>query len=414
MDKWNNWYKELDQNNPGSYKYGDTLTYEKGFNWLKSCSTIEDWGCGAGGFKRFFTKDVKNKYVGIDGSLTPFSNVKADLTQYQSSVEGIFMRHILEHNFEWEKILDNACKSFTEKFYLVLFTPFSDSTRQIADNAKHGVDVPDMSFSKQDIINVLTRNNCVYKLESVHTNTYYGIEHIFYITKKDFVAYYTCFTGKDDNESFAIPPLPSDVYNCYYFTNNLSIYEALKGTKWIRKFIYEEPSDNLNVSNMQAKPIKILPHNHSDLCKYTYTVWLDSKLGGLDDDKVLEVISENMLDNDMMLRYHPYISDSSIWSEFNLSITSQERYKALEEQFRTYIDKQLSLGFKEITDWHVCCGFIIRKMNENTRAICDEWYKQILDCGIQDQLSFFIVKQMFTGIAPFHKDIIKYKKLYDF
>ena len=31
-----------------------TITYELGYNFLKSCDKIEDWGCGAGGFKRFF------------------------------------------------------------------------------------------------------------------------------------------------------------------------------------------------------------------------------------------------------------------------------------------------------------------------------------------------------------------------
>ena len=79
---------------------------------LKDCKIIEDWGCGMGWFKQF----VKSKYIGLDGSKTPHSDKKVDLTKYKSSVDGIFMRHILEHNFEWEKILRNACQSFTKKF----------------------------------------------------------------------------------------------------------------------------------------------------------------------------------------------------------------------------------------------------------------------------------------------------------
>jgi hypothetical protein len=36
-----------------------------------------------------------------------------DLAHYRSNVPGIFMRHILEHNYEWARILDNALASFT-------------------------------------------------------------------------------------------------------------------------------------------------------------------------------------------------------------------------------------------------------------------------------------------------------------
>jgi hypothetical protein len=170
----------LDAANPTSFKYSDTVTYEKGFNWLKCCQVIEDWGCGAGGFKRFFT-NVKNQYIGIDGSITPFSNVKADLVTYKSNVPGIYMRHILEHNYEWRKVLENALQSFTERFCLVLFTPFTDATKEIAHNLPHGVDVPDIAFSKDEITKIISDNGCVFTLESFGTDTGYGVEHIFYI-----------------------------------------------------------------------------------------------------------------------------------------------------------------------------------------------------------------------------------------
>ena len=94
MDKWNSWYKDLKKEDIGSFRYSDTVTYQLGYDFLKDCSNIEDWGCGTGGFKRFFTKENANKYIGIDGSITPFSDIKADLTQYTSKVDGIFMRHI--------------------------------------------------------------------------------------------------------------------------------------------------------------------------------------------------------------------------------------------------------------------------------------------------------------------------------
>lgn len=164
-------------------------------------------------------------------SITPFSNVKADLVTYKSNVPGIYMRHILEHNYEWRKVLENALQSFTERFCLVLFTPFTDNTKEIAHNLPHGIDVPDIAFSKDEITTIIKNNDCVYTLESISNDTGYGIEHIFFITKKNYLAYYSGFTGNNTNESCVIPNLPSEIYDCYFYTNNLDLYEKLKDTK---------------------------------------------------------------------------------------------------------------------------------------------------------------------------------------
>ena len=182
MDKWNNWYKDLDSNTvPNSFRYGDTVTYEKGYSFLKSCNQIEDWGCGTGGFKRFCSGI---KYVGIDGSITPFADIKADLVTYKSKVNGIFMRHILEHNYEWKTILENAIESFTEKMCLVLFTPFSEVEKEIAHNLKHGIDVPDLSLSKSELLGIFSKHNIDCDIESLSSDTGYGVEHILYLSKK--------------------------------------------------------------------------------------------------------------------------------------------------------------------------------------------------------------------------------------
>ena len=185
MDKWNNWYKDINVEDIGSFRYGDTITYELGYNFLKDCNKIEDWGCGIGGFKRFIKTEDNIEYVGVDGSITPFANIKAYLTTYNSNTDGIFMRHILEHNYEWKKILNNACSSFNKKMCLILFTNFTDNTKEIAHNLKHGVDVPDLSFNKNELIEIFEKYNIKYKLQTLNTNTGYNIEHIFYLYKND-------------------------------------------------------------------------------------------------------------------------------------------------------------------------------------------------------------------------------------
>jgi hypothetical protein len=72
-----------------------------------------------------------------------------DLVQYRSSVPGIFMRHILEHNYEWARVLDNALASFTQRMALILFTPEREATQEIA--FQHDVGVPDIAFRLADI-----------------------------------------------------------------------------------------------------------------------------------------------------------------------------------------------------------------------------------------------------------------------
>ena len=186
MDAWINWYKDVKTDaEPSAFMYGDTPTYSKGYAWLKPCAQVEDWGCGMGGFKRMFTEPSAPQYIGVDGTRTPFVSKQVDLTTYTSTTEGLFMRHVLEHNYAWQAVLRNACRSFTKRMCLVLFTPFStDSvTKQLAHNAQHGVDVPDLSLPLSEITQIFAEHKCSFTLETLATPTGYGIEHVFRVYK---------------------------------------------------------------------------------------------------------------------------------------------------------------------------------------------------------------------------------------
>jgi hypothetical protein len=176
LGKWDSWYAELDRNNNSGFVYGDLTTYLMAASFFAEIETVEDWGCGTAVFRRFYS----GKYIGIDGSKTPFASQIVDLCTYRSNVPGILLRHVLEHNYNWEKILVSALNSFSRKLCLILFTPFSDRTYEINHNLQYGVDVPDLSLSKLDLerhfVNVEWR-----KLENIRSNTVYGIEHIYFI-----------------------------------------------------------------------------------------------------------------------------------------------------------------------------------------------------------------------------------------
>jgi hypothetical protein len=157
--------------------YGDPMTYELGTAWLRPCALVEDWGCGLGWARNFF---LPAQYRGIDGSPGSAVDQVVDLTTYRSQVPGIFMRHVLEHNYDWAKILDNAMTSFTERMALILFTPMGEATQVVAWN--YGYEVPDISFSAQDLESRFGDEvHCL--VEDRHTNSQYGVERVYYLAK---------------------------------------------------------------------------------------------------------------------------------------------------------------------------------------------------------------------------------------
>lgn len=147
LNKWDRWYRGLTTPAP----YGDTESYEMGAAWLAECDTVEDWGCGKGWFARFVSDE--QTYIGLDGSKTPFADKFVDLTTYRSEVDGIFMRHVLEHNYAWPFILENAVASFTQRMALILFTPLTERTIEIAFADDPGV--PDLSLGREQLEQII-------------------------------------------------------------------------------------------------------------------------------------------------------------------------------------------------------------------------------------------------------------------
>jgi glycosyltransferase involved in cell wall biosynthesis len=161
------------------FRYGDDVTYRKGMSFLAGHGLIEDWGCGFSHARAFVTASL---YRGIDGS-SPRADVIVDLREYRSDANCIFMRHVLEHNADWRRILANAVASFRKRMVLVIFTPFAESTRQVKTTVGFtSVPVPDISFCREDLTSFF--QCCTWSEESVRSDTEYGIEHVFYLEKR--------------------------------------------------------------------------------------------------------------------------------------------------------------------------------------------------------------------------------------
>ena len=213
------------------------------------------------------------------------------------------------------------------------------------------------------------------------------------------LAFYTCFYGDNNNEAFAIPEIPSLKHNCFYYTNNKDMIERLKDTKWIAVYDDKPLSSDETKSCMEGKHVKTMPHLYKELKDYSYTCFLDSKLDKVNDKFVEELIQEYFIDKNyaILLRKHWFVND--IKEEFEESML-QPRYVAQKDQYLKYLHKQTQKGYnygvglKE----HCACGFLVRNMkHKKVKNINETWYKHIQECGIQDQISFNIVKQQFKN-----------------
>lgn len=174
--------------NKWDYSVVDEVCYsdEKQESYKKSAEflgdTVEDWGCGTGWAKRYFTN-----YKGIDGSPGKYVDEVADLVYYTSNCDNILMREALEYNIEWENILDNVKKSFKKKFCLIISTPFIEETQitltkdiEIADKT---VEINEFSFKKQDILDFFPEKEYKVSEETIVTNHYYNQDWILYVER---------------------------------------------------------------------------------------------------------------------------------------------------------------------------------------------------------------------------------------
>ena len=216
-----------------------------------------------------------------------------------------------------------------------------------------------------------------------------------YLDKK--LAFYSCFYGNNNNYSFKIPSIPSLKYDCYFYTNNETLIKMLKLTKWKPIFINKEISDDPIESCMSAKEVKVLPYKYEELKSYDYLCYLDSKLGKVNELFVECFIKKYFINSDyaLLLRKHEFI-EPNIWNEYDESM-KQKRYLIHSETYKKYINNQLKNGLSETVEIHAQCGFLIRNMKHpKIKEIDETWFKHIQECGIQDQISFFFVKQLFN------------------
>jgi SAM-dependent methyltransferase/glycosyltransferase involved in cell wall biosynthesis len=160
--------------NAAPFPYGDDVTYRKAIGWLDGHGAIEDWGAGTGYARRFVRE---SEYRAIDGSPSLAVDGVVDLRTYRSEADCILLRHVLEHSADWQRILENALRSFRRRMVLVVSTPFAAETQEIAT----WQGIPDLAFRKDEL--VAHFDGLAWREETVATNTEYLREHVFYVER---------------------------------------------------------------------------------------------------------------------------------------------------------------------------------------------------------------------------------------
>lgn len=173
--------------------YADVTTFMTGLAWLldgvPQRGSVEDWGCGMALARKMVSQmrpDVM--YTGVDGSTDArehgYSDVCADLSALADvrvpPPDGLFMRHVLEHNDRWPLVLNNALVRFGKRMVLILFTPWSQTGLTVP---LRGQDDPllDISFKPADITGPMAGLD--WHMIERETATQYGVEHEFRISR---------------------------------------------------------------------------------------------------------------------------------------------------------------------------------------------------------------------------------------
>jgi hypothetical protein len=233
----------------------------------------------------------------------------------------------------------------------------------------------------------------LYKNEDIDTTNQHIVFTPLKETRKKRLAFYTCFLGGDSNWANVIPQVPSEIDDCYYFTNNQNMYQRLESTNWIRIWL-DIPIENDNVRDaMNTKHLRCCPREYTVLRNYEYSCWIDSKFEVTDIQKVYEMVDSLTDSKVIAITRHP-VEHKDVWGEYMLAI-QYSKYYAQKEQYQIYIHKRLQEGFDKNKPLRHCTGFIVRKQCPKTDAIGRLWYSHIQECGIECQISWQFICQLF-------------------
>jgi hypothetical protein len=208
------------------------------------------------------------------------------------------------------------------------------------------------------------------------------------------LAFYTGFFGGDSNWAKVVPPVPSTDYDAYYFTNNTDMYQRLAHTQWKRVWL-NVPIHNDNVKDaMASKELRCCPERFAELQDYDFLCWMDSKMRVTEGAHFKEMLNHLMSTECCIAATHHPLPYKTVWDEYTTAIKYQ-KYASEKDSYKKYIEQQLEKGADPNKPQRICCGFRLMKMNARRKELGELWLSHIQECGIEDQISWQFVHQLF-------------------
>ncbi|MDE2423260.1 MAG: hypothetical protein KGN31_03495 [Betaproteobacteria bacterium] len=220
----------------------------------------------------------------------------------------------------------------------------------------------------------------------------YAIEN--YVKKSKKLAIYSTFIGDSSIKTFSLKPA-SNEFNHFFISNNNEILKLAKSLNWIPVFLPIELSKNKVFCSSAAKIAKSLPHFFSFLKDYDYLLYVDDKIN-FDLSKTLFTLAKN-IDFTFLVRSHPSLKNN-ILNELGEAML-QKRYFVQLNQITNYIDEKIREGYL-LTPKNLFWTSAILRNNRDDRVfiINEDWYQNILICGINCQISFDFIAQKYKSI----------------
>lgn len=147
-------------------KYGGEASYR----WIAGqanehgCKLVFDLGGGHAYLHHFLPID---NYLNIDGAGGPLVDVVHDITEpapnldefeledFGPRLRAVVLRHVLDHNEDWPKIIDNLPSWEPTVVLIVLYMPLAQEETHVADWDPIGV--PEIRFYLPDVVACLHR-----------------------------------------------------------------------------------------------------------------------------------------------------------------------------------------------------------------------------------------------------------------
>ena len=145
---------------------------------------------------------------------------------------------------------------------------------------------------------------------------------------------------------------------------------------------------------METKELRCCPERFPELQSYDYLCWIDSKMVFTSWDMFEEMWKAlQTSDRVVAATAHP-TPYTDVWGEYHAAIR-HAKYAREKESYHRYIEDQLAQGRDLHTPQRICCGFRLMKMTERRKELGETWLRHIRQCGIEDQISWQFVHQLY-------------------